>query len=271
MGIKIRPKNKPDFVRLFSAKQGFVRAKNVIPVADRLALIRALPKRMDEVHRASFVDVVLRDAELSISMRYGEDWKTDLEKLPEKDITGQIYLDKLLDVATNARNLLKAIERMNPSVAVYFSAIGVEHGRGGQSPEGLAYKSRFMAELFHPLRRTPPGGDLASIWDVLQDIENVTRIAAGNIRPQIGKRPKESLTAGIVFDAANTHKAMFFKDPPLTKSGWFALWLSDLGGMLGLPFGAGHAAASLKKWQAKQNSQSPHHQSAEKVPPNSCI
>lgn len=79
------------------------------------------------------------------------------------------------------------------------------------------------------------GSGISKLWDVVQDIETMTHVTAANIAPKRGKRPGDSLSKAITCDAARQYKLMFSTFPSLTESGWFAVWLSDLGGKAGTP------------------------------------
>jgi hypothetical protein len=168
-------------------------------------------------------------------------------------------------VATQARKLLIAMARMQPDALTTFEAFGL----------GLAYYSRPPSQAFAP-RQTeeavgirqkigqtadmtktafdgPSGSGCSKLWDVVQDIETMAHVTAANIAPQRGKRPGDFLSKAITHDAARQYKLRFSTFPPLTESGWFAVWLSDLGGKLGHPFSAKQAATALKRWRAYQD------------------
>lgn len=240
---------KPDFVGECMKNQSFVRVPGVIPAADRLALINALPKRLSEAMKAPFVDAVLLDAEGTIKTRL--------------DQRAQSIKAEVNEVATQARKLLIAMRGMQPDALSIFEAFGLE----------VAYYSRPPSQAFAPrqteeavairqkigqttdLTKTafdgPSGSGISKLWDVVQDIETMAHVTAANIAPKRGKNPVNALSKAIIRDAAHQYKLKFSTPPPL--SDWFALWLSDLGGKLGHPFSAKQAATALAQWRADQN------------------
>lgn len=242
---------KPDFVHVCMENQTFYRVPGVIPAADRLALIDALPKRLSEAMKAPFVDVVLLDAEGRLKTRF--------------DQRAQSIKAEVNEVATQARKLLIAMARMQPDALAIFEAFGLE----------VAYYSRPPSQAFAPMQTEEAvairqkigqttdltktafdgssGSGISKLWDVVQDIETMTHVTAANIAPKRGKRPGDSLSKAITCDAARQYKLMFSTFPPLTESGWFAVWLSDLGGKLGPPFSAKQAATALAHWRAYQD------------------
>lgn len=243
--------NKPDFVAVCMENQTFYRVPGVIPVADRLALIDALPKRLSAAMKAPFVDAVLWEAEGLLKTRF--------------DQHAQSIKAEVDKVKTQARKLLTAMKDMQPDALAIFEAFGLE----------VAYYSRPPSQAFAPrqteeavairqkigqttdLTKTafdgPSGSGISKLWDVVQDIETMAHVTAANIAPQRGKRPGDSLSKAITRDAARQYKLKFSTFPPLTESGWFAVWLSDLGGKLGHPFSAKQAATALTQWRADQD------------------
>jgi hypothetical protein len=243
------PEPKPNFVRVCVDNQSFVRTPGVIPAADRLALIDALPNRLSEDMKAPFVDAVLWVAEGTIKSRL--------------DQHAQSIKAEVNEVATQARKLLIAMARMQPDALSIFEAFGLE----------VAYYSRPPSQAFSPrqteeavairqkigqttdLTKTafdgPSGSGISKLWDVVQDIETMAHVTAANIAPQRGKRPGDSLSKAIIRDAAHQYKLKFSTPPPLSE--WFAVWLSDLGGKLGHPFSAKQAATALAQWRADQD------------------
>ena len=236
----LRRLNKPDFVAVCMENQSFYRVPGVIPVADRLALIDALPKRLNEAMKAPFVDAVLLDAEYCLKARPNQ--------------SGQSYLTQLREIEAKARALLVALASIEPDAMGVFGSHGRDIGAKSNDPK-IGRTSPFTRTLFAPALVLPPGFELSEIWDVVQDVENIAHIAAGHLHPQKGKRPGEFLSKAIAYGAAQQYKAKFSTPPPLTESGWFAVWLSDLGQKLGHPFSAKQAATALKRWQADQGPQ----------------
>jgi hypothetical protein len=238
----LRRLNKPDFVAMGMKNETLNRVPGVIPHDDRLALIKALPDRMDEAMKAPFVDAVLFDAETCLLLRPNQ--------------SGQSYVLQLREIEGKARALLQAMARTHPDAAGNFALHGRALRESLDAPEkGLV--SDFSRVLFGPSFGTLPyGGELGFIWDVVQDVENIAHIAAGHLHPQKGKRPGEFLSKAIAYGAAQHYKDTFSTAPPLTEMGWFAVWLSDLGGKLGHPFSAKQAATALRRWHRERVSPS---------------
>lgn len=228
---------KPDFVHLCMENQTFYRVPGVIPAADRQALIDALPKRLNDAMKALFVDAVLLDAEFCLAARPNQ--------------SGQSYVTQLREIKDKARALLVALARIEPDAMGIFAMNGGDVGANSNDPK-IGRTSPFTQTLFAPTLLAPPGYELDQIWDVVQDVELIAHIAAERLHLQKGKRPDEFLSKAIAWMAARHFKDMFSKAPPLTEMGWFAVWLSDLGGKLRHPFSAKQAATGLKRWQANQ-------------------
>lgn len=249
----LRPRVKRDFVSECLDNQSFIRTPGVIPAADRLALIDALPKRLNEAMKAPFVDAVLLDAEAILQTRFNQ--------------KAQSIKAEVEGVERQARKLRMAMTKMQPDALSIFEAFGLEiayYSRPSsqafspkQTDEVIAIREKIgqTAELTKTAFNGPVGSGFSKFWDVVRDIETVAHVTAASIAPQRGKRPGEYLSKAITRDAARQYKAKFTKPPPLTESGWFALWLSDLGQKLGHPFSAKQAATALKRWQADQGPQ----------------
>lgn len=249
----LRRLNKPNFVRVCVDNQSFVRTPGVIPAADRLALIEALPKLPNEDMKAPFVDAVLLDAEARLKTRYHQH--------------AQSIKAEVEAVEMQARKLLMAIGKMQPDALSIFEAFGWEVAFYSRPPsqafaprqteEVMAIRQKIgqTAELTKTAFDGPSGSGFSKLWDVVQDIETMAHVTAANIATQRGKRPGESLSKAICWGAAYEYRSRFFTAPPLTESGWFAMWLSDLGQKLGHPFSAKQAATALKRWQADQGPQ----------------
>jgi hypothetical protein len=237
----LRRLEKPKFVHVCMESQSFYRVRGVIPTAGRLALIDALPKRLNEAIRVPFVDDVLKLAELTLQI------------YPKQ--SGQSCVSQLRDIEQKARALLVAMARMEATAMGIFARHGGDFVCDSQTRKNGEI-SPFTRALFAPDVSLPAGAELAEIWDVVQDVENIAHIAAGHLHPKKGKRPNEVLAKGIVWGAATLFKAKFAKVPPITESGWFAVWLSVLGQELGHPFSAKQAATGLKRWLAEQSTSS---------------
>lgn len=241
---------KPDFVHRCMENQTFYRVPGVIPAVDRLALIHALPKRLNEAMKAPFVDAVLFDVETLLNTSF--------------DQSGQSMKDEVNKVAAQARKLLMAMAQMQPDALSIFEAFGLEVAyisrppnqafAPSQTPEKVALRQKIgrTADMTKTAFNGPAGSGVSKLWDVVQDIEFMAHVTAEHVAPKRGKTANESLNKLICRVAAHEYKVRFSKRPPLTETGWFALWLSDLGLRLGQPFSAKQAATALKRWQADQ-------------------
>lgn len=228
MATKNRPLIRPNFEQDDIQYRTFWVDKNLINEGDFKTLLENIPGRLPDEKRRIFLSDVLVMIQIPL-LRKGE--------TPAKNTKANFQR-----IEKKARTLLQSLAALDPAELGLLRAGAVEVALLGD----VSNKDDFLDEARPTL--TAPG----AFWDAVQNLEHAASCAAGLLNPQNGKDGKDALSRAIVWTVAQAYLSHFCKAPPLSESGWFAKWLSDLGEKMGHPFGAKSAAKNLKEWQADQ-------------------
>lgn len=228
MATKNRPLIRPNFEQDDTQNRTFWPGGSPINEGDFKALLQNIPARAPDEKRRIFLGDVLVRIQIPL-LRKGQ--------TPAKNTKANFQR-----IENKARALLQSLAALDPAELGLLRAGAVEVALLG----GASSKDDFLDEACPTL--TAPG----AFWDAVQNLEHAASCAAGLLNPQKGKDDKDALSRAIVWTVAQAYMWHFGKAPPLSESGWFTKWLSDLSEKMGHPFSAKLAATALKEWQADQ-------------------
>ncbi|PUE11216.1 hypothetical protein B9Z51_02590 [Limnohabitans sp. T6-5] len=228
MATKKRPLIRPNFEQHDIQNRTFWLDKNPINDGVFKTLLKNIPGRAPDEMRRIFLSDVLVRIRIPL-MRKGQ-------------ARAQVTEAKIENVKTQARALLQSLAALDPVGLRLFRAGAVEVALLGDASQKVDFLEDARPKL------TTPG----AFWDAVQNLENAASCAAGLLNPQAGKADKHALSRAIILTVFQAYLSHFGKAPPLSESGWFTKWLSDLGEKMGHPFSAKLAATTLKLWQADQ-------------------
>ncbi len=228
MATKNRPLIRPNFEQDDTQNRTFWPGGNPIKESDFKNLLPNIPGCVSEEKcRAFLIDVLML---------------VQVPLLRKNQGPGQATKVKIEKVKTKARALLQSLAALDPHALSLFRSGAVEVALMASASNEDNFK-----EDARPMLTTP-----GAFWDAVQNLEHAAACAAGLLNPKKGKGDKDALSQAIVWTVVRAYVRHFGKAPPLSESGWFTKWLSDLGEKMGHPFSAKQAATALKRWQGDQ-------------------